>query len=77
MRRFAAAALAVAFGCTVFLGYRASLLVVNYDFEQFFPSDDPETQYYRTFRGQFAPDNDFILVALESGGTVSTQPDFS
>lgn len=70
MRRFAAAVLVCAFGLTLFLGYRASLLVVNYDFEQFFPSDDPETTYYRTFRGQFAPDNDFVLVALESGGTV-------
>ena len=66
----AAGALLAALGCTVFLGYRASLLVVNYDFEQFFPSDDPETAYYRAFRSRFAPDNDFVLVALESPGTV-------
>ncbi|WP_232835031.1 efflux RND transporter permease subunit [Pleomorphovibrio marinus] len=44
-------------------------LVFNYDFEQFFSSDDPELGFYNTFRGQFENDNDYLLISLgrESG----------
>ncbi|MGA1374042.1 MAG: efflux RND transporter permease subunit [Flavobacteriales bacterium] len=69
-RQIAWSVLAVAGVWTGYAGYRAAQLVVNYDFEQFFPSDDPETAYYRAFRDQFATDNDFVLIALESEGTV-------
>ncbi|WP_194777693.1 efflux RND transporter permease subunit [Pararhodonellum marinum] len=36
----------------------------NYDFENFFPVDDPELTYYQTFRKQFENDNDYLLIAL-------------
>lgn len=63
--RRAARTVLVATAClTGVLGYVASGLVVDYNFEQFFPAEDPETTYYRDFRSHFASDNDFVLFAL-------------
>lgn len=36
----------------------------DYDFEKFFPQDDPETQYFNEYRETFDSDNDFVLIAL-------------
>jgi len=36
----------------------------DYDFEKFFPQDDPETEFYQSFRQQFETDNDFLIVGL-------------
>ncbi len=44
---------------SVFMGWRVSLIGFNYDFESFFPKDDPETTFYLDFREQFETDNDF------------------
>jgi hypothetical protein len=41
-------------------------LQLDYDFENFFPQDDPETRYFKEFREQFGTDNDFVLVGVES-----------
>jgi uncharacterized protein len=41
-----------------------SKLYFDYDFEKFFPQDDPETQYFNEYRKTFDSDNDFVLVAL-------------
>lgn len=38
----------------------------SYDFEAFFPKDDPETAFYYHFRKDFETDNDFFIVALEN-----------
>ncbi|MGB0166422.1 MAG: efflux RND transporter permease subunit [Luteibaculum sp.] len=40
-------------------------LSLNYDFEQFFPQDDPELDFYLKFRDQFGTDNDFLLVSFQ------------
>lgn len=37
---------------------------LDYDFEKFFPLEDPETQFFNEHRERFATDNDFVLVAL-------------
>lgn len=37
----------------------------DYDFEKFFPSDDPELDRYLAFRERFGFDNDFLLIAIE------------
>ena len=50
---------------TAFMGWQASQLEFNYDFEQFFPADHPETQFYRDFRDRFGSDNDFLIVGFE------------
>ncbi len=39
-------------------------LSFNYDFERFFPQEDPDLDYYLKHRETFASDNDFLLIAL-------------
>ncbi len=39
-------------------------LKLDYDFEQFFPKEDPQLDFYLEFREKFGTDNDFLLVAL-------------
>jgi predicted RND superfamily exporter protein len=39
-------------------------LLFDYNFESFFPSDDPELAFYQDFREQFENDNDYLLIAL-------------
>jgi uncharacterized protein len=36
-----------------------------FDFEQFFPINDPDLQYYQDFIKEFESDDNFVLVALE------------
>ena len=50
--------------------YLISLLKFDYDFEDFFPKNDPETEYYLEFRKSFETDNDFFIVALENEGSI-------
>ncbi|MCB9183591.1 MAG: RND family transporter [Flavobacteriales bacterium] len=38
---------------------------VDYDFEKFFPNDDPELDRYLAFRERFGFDNDFLLIGIE------------
>jgi uncharacterized protein len=45
---------------------RVLLVGFNYDFEAFFPKNDPETRFFLEFREKFGPDNDFVLIALEN-----------
>jgi predicted RND superfamily exporter protein len=39
---------------------------VDYDFEKFFPNNDPELDRYLQFRERFGHDNDFLLFGIES-----------
>ncbi len=41
-----------------------SRLSFDYNFENFFPEQDKETEYYRYFREVFETDNDFAIVGL-------------
>ncbi|MFM1933114.1 MAG: hypothetical protein RL226_2417, partial [Bacteroidota bacterium] len=43
----------------------ASQLGFDYDFENFFPQDDPETEFFRSYRHHFESDNDFVIVAID------------
>lgn len=49
---------------TILAGWRATRLGFDYDFESFFPEDQPETAFYLQFREAFDTDNDFILIGL-------------
>lgn len=40
------------------------VLRFNYDFEQFFPSDDPNLTFYQDYSQKFGNDNDYLLVAM-------------
>ena len=43
-----------------------SKLSFNYDFEKFFPKDDPETAFYQEFRSVFSTDNDYLLIGVKN-----------
>ncbi len=38
---------------------------LDYDFEKFFPNDDPERDRYMAFRERFGYDNDFLMIGIE------------
>jgi predicted RND superfamily exporter protein len=50
---------------TVVLGLALRNVRLDYDFEKFFPTSDPELDHYLAFRERFGNDNDFLLVAAE------------
>lgn len=50
---------------TLWMGWRVAQIGFNYDFESFFPHDDPETKFYLNFRSHFESDNDFLIVGVE------------
>ena len=41
-------------------------LKFNYVFEDFFPVDDPELEFYKKFSNQFENDNDYLLVGVKN-----------
>ncbi len=50
---------------TVFFSWQATKLQFNYNFEDFFPNDDQELEFYNAYRKQFEYDNEFIMIAPE------------
>ncbi|MEQ8470999.1 MAG: MMPL family transporter [Marinoscillum sp.] len=54
---------------TGFFGIQLTTLKVDFEFEKFFPTDDPDIQFYQTHLDHFAYDNDYIILILtnESG----------
>lgn len=50
---------------TAFFSYRASKLEFNYDFEDFFPQNDPDATYYKEYRKIYGSENDFLLLVIE------------
>ncbi|MBL6448976.1 MMPL family transporter [Fulvivirga sp. 29W222] len=55
---------------SLILGYFIKDLQFNYVFESFFPTDDPDLEYYRTFEELFENDNNYLLVGLVNEPTV-------
>mgnify|MGYP001187258760 CR=1 FL=1 len=43
---------------------------LDHDFENFFPTDDPELDRYNAFRERFGNDNDLLMIAVERKPTV-------
>ena len=39
---------------------------LDYDFEKFFPQNDPELDRYLAFRERFGHDNDFLMLGLRT-----------
>ncbi|MCC7502900.1 MAG: MMPL family transporter, partial [Flavobacteriales bacterium] len=58
---------------TVALGVSLRNVRLDYDFEKFFPTSDPELDRYLGFRERFGNDNDFLLVAAERKPSVFDQ----
>lgn len=69
-RRNAIITLVLVAALSLLSGWLASGLRFSFDFEAFFPQDDPETDFYLEFRDRFQSDNDFFIVALENNGSV-------
>lgn len=55
---------------TGFFAYQVSNARFDYDFEKFFPLDDPETHFFFDHRAKFESDNDYLLIALANKGGV-------
>ncbi len=51
---------------TGFLGYHISNIRFDYNFENFFPADDEDTDFFFEYRNNFSSDNDFLLISVES-----------
>jgi len=51
---------------SIFIGLGLRNLTFDYDFEKFFPDDDPKTKFYKEHRARFESDNDFLLIAIEN-----------
>jgi len=49
---------------TVFLAFQLKNLRFDYNFEKFYPKDDPDTGYFLELREKFTSDNDFLLLAI-------------
>ena len=46
----------------------------DYDFEKFFPQDDPETQFFNEYRETFGSDNDFVLIGILNEEGIFREP---
>lgn len=51
---------------TAFSIYELRKIKFNYDFESFFPVNDPDLDVYIDFRKTFEYDNEFVLIAVEN-----------
>jgi predicted RND superfamily exporter protein len=45
-------------------GVSASFLEFDYDYENFFPQNDPDLDYFLEYRESFENDNDYILISI-------------
>ncbi len=66
LRRSARLAITLLLLASVFFGYQASKLNFSYDFENFFPNGDPDTEFYKEHRQRFGSDNDIVLIGLRN-----------
>lgn len=55
---------------TVYLGFQIPNIKFDYNFEDFFPSNDEEAEFFFAHRALFESDNDFILITIENEGSV-------
>lgn len=65
-RRYSVITVCVLFVSLVFFLWHAVQIGLDYDFEKFYPTDDPETEFFNDYRQKFESDNDFLLVAVEN-----------
>ncbi len=50
---------------TLFFGWNLQHLSFDFEFEKFFPRDDPDSRFYQIHRQDFGYDNDFLLIVLK------------
>ena len=49
---------------TAFLGFQLSSLKADFEFEKFFPTDDPDIDFYSEHLQKFDYDNDYLILVL-------------
>ena len=69
-KRYSLTAVLVLLVSLVFFLYQAINVGVDYDFEKFYPTEDPETSFFIEFREKFESDNDFLLISIENKGGI-------
>ncbi len=52
----------------IWSAWSASQLTFRFDFEQFFPSGDPDLEFFLDFREKFEGDDNFLLIGLPTRG---------
>ncbi len=65
-KKIAKLTLSALFLITLFFGLFLKDLRFDYDFESFFPVDDPDLDFYNEFQTHFSNDNEFILIGIEN-----------
>ncbi|MDE0770815.1 MAG: MMPL family transporter [Salibacteraceae bacterium] len=58
--------LVLLFGITLFFGFQLKDLKQYYNFEDFFPKDHPDTEFFLDYRDKFGSDNDFALIGVRN-----------
>ncbi|MFP5471019.1 MAG: efflux RND transporter permease subunit [Bacteroidia bacterium] len=51
---------------TAIFAYYASSIEFDYELEKFYPSNDPETEFFNQYREKYASDNDFLLIGIDN-----------
>ncbi|MCR9173277.1 MAG: MMPL family transporter [bacterium] len=69
-KRYSVIAVCALFVSLLFFLYYAAQIEFDYDFEKFYPTDDPETEFFIDYREKFESDNDFLLIAIENEGGI-------
>ncbi|XOV68363.1 MAG: RND family transporter [Fluviicola sp.] len=69
-KRYSVIAVCALFVSLLFFLYFAVKIEFDYDFEKFYPTDDPETEFFLDYREKFESDNDFLLIAIENEGGI-------
>lgn len=47
-----------------YLGFRAASIKFNYNFEAFYPVNDPDADYFMSHRAKYGNANDFVLIGI-------------
>lgn len=58
---------------TIFFAYHLQFLKADFEFEKFFPLDDPDITFYEKHLSHFGYDNDYLLIILENNNGVFRQ----
>jgi len=48
-----------------YFGYKAACIQFNYDFEAFYPTNDPDADFFLKHRQKYGNANDFVLIGIE------------
>lgn len=69
-KKLAIVAAGLIIGLTILFVYFMGTLKMDYDFEKFFPTSDPDSDFFFNHRDKFQSDNDFLLLAIENKPTI-------